>query len=89
MDDTFQIKVHAAAVAAWQAVVIAALFFVVQWLLFLGVMATQPAWVVPFWGPGATWESIHTVWFQALVYLRSRCGCSCLPRSGSRCGRGS
>lgn len=70
MDDTFQIKVHAAAVAAWQAVVIAALFFVVQWLLFLGVMATQPAWVVPFWGPGATWESIHTVWFQALVYLK-------------------
>jgi hypothetical protein len=61
MDDTFQIRVHAAAVAAW---------WTFQWIAYLGVMATQPLWVVSFWGPGATWESIRTVWFQALVFLK-------------------
>lgn len=33
-------------------------------------MATQPVWVAFLWGPGATWESIRTVWFQALVFLK-------------------
>jgi hypothetical protein len=70
MDDTFQIRVHAAAVAAWWTFLIASAFFAFQWITYLGVMATQPLWVVSFWGPGATWESIRTVWFQALVFLK-------------------
>ncbi len=70
MDDAFRNKVHAASVAAWWTFLIAAVFFVVQWLAYLGVMATQPAWVVGFWGPGATWESIRIGWFQALVLLK-------------------
>jgi hypothetical protein len=70
MDDTFQVRVHAAAVAAWWTFLIAAAFFALQWVLYLGVMAARPAWAVSFWGPGATWESIRTVWFQALVCLK-------------------
>jgi hypothetical protein len=70
MADSFQIRVHAAAAAAWWTFLIAAAFFVLQWLLFLGIMAAEPPWAVAFWGPGATWESIRTVWFQALVVLK-------------------
>ncbi len=70
MDDAFQVRVHAAARAAWWTLLIASVFFALQWVLYLGVMATRPAWVVSFWGPGATWESIGTLWFQALVFVK-------------------
>jgi hypothetical protein len=70
MSDTFQSRVHAAAVAAWWTFLIASVFFLFQWVVYLGVLATQPRWVVSFWGPGATWESIGPVWFQALVFLK-------------------
>ena len=48
MNHTFQIRVHAAAVAAWWTFLIAAAFFLFQWIVYLGVMATQPLWVVSF-----------------------------------------
>lgn len=70
MDDTFYTRVHSAAVAAWWTLLIAAAFFMIQWLVYLRVTATQPAWAMSFWGPGATWESIGAVWFQALVLLK-------------------
>lgn len=70
MNDTFQIRVHDAAVAAWWTLLIAFVFFAFQWIVYLGVMATQPVWVASLWGSGATWESIRTVWFQALAFLK-------------------
>lgn len=65
-----QIRVHAAAVGAWWAFLIASVFFAFHWIAYLAVMATQPRWVVSFWGPGATWESIRAVWFEALAFLK-------------------
>lgn len=70
MDDPFQIRVHSAAVAAWWAFLIACAFVVFQWIVYLTIMAKQPAWVVSVWGPGATWESIRTFWFQGLAILK-------------------
>jgi len=70
MDETFESRVRAAAVAAWWALLIAIAFFTVQWLAYLLVMSAKPEWATPFWGPGATWESIRTVWFGALVFLK-------------------
>jgi hypothetical protein len=70
MSDTFQVRVRAAAAAAWWTFLIASAFLLLQWLLFLGITAAQPSWVVSFWGPGATWESIRTVWFQALLFVK-------------------
>lgn len=69
-NDPFQVRVLAAATAAWWTVVIAAAFLTLQRIVYRGVMAAQPDWVVSFWGPGATWESIRTVWLQALVILK-------------------
>jgi hypothetical protein len=70
MDDTFLNRVHDAAVAAWWTLLIASVFFAFQWITYLAVMAARPAWVASLWGPGATWESIGTVWFQALAFLK-------------------
>ena len=70
MDDAFQIRVYAAAVAAWRTLLIAGAFFVLQWIVYRVVMAAQPGWVVSFWGPGETWESIRATWFQALLLLK-------------------
>lgn len=70
MDDSFHGKVHAAAVAAWWTLVIAAAFLTLQWCAHLAIMAARPAWVVSLWGPGETWESIRTIWFQALIFLK-------------------
>lgn len=70
MDDTFPIRVRASAVAAWWTLLVASAFFALQWVLYLAVTTTQPAWVAPLWGPGATWESIRTGWFLGLVFLK-------------------
>jgi len=67
MNDAFQIRVHAAAVAGWWTFLVASAFLTIQWVAYLGVMAAQPPWALSFWGPGQTWESVRTVWFQALV----------------------
>ena len=69
-DDAFQSRIHAAAIAAWWTLLLAGVFFLLQWLLYLGITSSQPAWVVSFWGPGATWESIRTLWFDALIVLK-------------------
>ena len=70
MEAAFPEKVRAAAVAAWWTFLVASAFFWVQWLVYLRVMATLPVWAVSFWGPGATWESIRTVWFQGLFIAK-------------------
>jgi hypothetical protein len=70
MDDTFQVRVRAATAAAWWTCLIAGGFFLLQWMIYLGVMAAQPTWVTSFWGPGATWESIRATWLQALVIAK-------------------
>ena len=70
MDEAFQVKVHAAAVAAWRTLLIAVVFFLLQWIVYRVIVGTQPGWVMSFWGPGETWESIRATWFQALVFLK-------------------
>jgi len=70
VDQTFESRVRAAAAAAWWTLLVSAVFFLCQWLIFLRVMSAKPGWVMAFWGPGATWESIAAVWFQALVLLK-------------------
>jgi hypothetical protein len=30
-------------------------------------MRTQPSWVLTFWGPGADWREVRTLWFWFLA----------------------
>lgn len=70
MEDVFRERVRTAAAAAWWTVVVAAAFFGIQWVLYLLVISVQPDWVLSFWGPGATWDSVRTLWFYALLFLK-------------------
>ena len=70
MDDVLRRRVRAAAVAAWWTLLAAAAFVTLQWLLFLGITHAQPAFVLTFWGPGATWEHVRSTWFESLLLAK-------------------
>lgn len=70
MNDSFEKKVRAAAVAGWW-VILAALGFVVWlWLMYLAVLSYRPEWVLAMWGPGITWSFVQDVWFWAVAGVK-------------------
>ena len=59
MNDAFEKRVRAAAVAGWWLVLIAVAFIVLQWIAYLAVMQAQPAWILAMWGPNLDWRSFR------------------------------
>jgi len=70
MDNAFEARVRAAAVAAWWTLLIAVVFLMVQWAVYLQVTSAKPEWAASFWGAGATWEGIRTAWFYGLYFVK-------------------
>jgi hypothetical protein len=70
MNDTFERKVRAAAVAGWWVVLIAIAFIVLQWITYLAVMKARPAWVLAMWGPNLDWTFVQMVWFWGIALLK-------------------
>ena len=70
MNDVFEKRVRAAAVAGWWAVLIAVGFIVVHWLVYLAVINTRPAWFLSMWGPNFDWVFVQMVWFWAIAILK-------------------
>jgi hypothetical protein len=70
MSDGFERKVRAAAVAGWWTLLVAAVVLLLQWLAYLFVMSSRPAWVISLWGPGATWEFVQKVWWLGTALLK-------------------
>jgi hypothetical protein len=70
MNDVFEKRVRAAAVAGWWVVLIAIGFICLQWLIYLGVMEAKPAWLLPLWGPGVDWAFVQKAWFWAIAILK-------------------
>ena len=46
MNDAFEKRVRAAAVAGWWVVLITVGFITLQWVIYLAVMHTRPAWCI-------------------------------------------
>lgn len=67
MNDNFETKIRCAAVAGWWTLLIAAVIFFLQWIIYLLVVSAQPAWVLTLWGPGATWPEVRSLWFWFLA----------------------
>jgi hypothetical protein len=66
MNDPFEKKVRAAAVAAWWAVLIAYALLLVTWAVYLGLLTVRPAWLLTLWGgDDVSWSFVQTVslWF--------------------------
>ncbi|MCE5267738.1 MAG: hypothetical protein LLG00_07620 [Planctomycetaceae bacterium] len=70
MNDTFEKRVRAAAVATWWVVLIAVAFVVLQWIVYLAVTTARPAWVLTMWGPHVDWPFVQIVWFWAIAILK-------------------
>jgi hypothetical protein len=70
MNDLFEKKVMAAAVALWWVVLVGIGFVTLIWLMYLAVMAYQPGWLITMWGPEITWSFVQEVWFWAVVGVK-------------------
>jgi len=69
MNDSFENKVHCAAVAGWWTLLIALIVFLLAWFAYLTLLSAQPAWILPLIGPDVTWAKLATIslWFFACM----------------------
>ena len=70
MNDAFEKKVRAAAVAGWWVVLIAAGFLTLVWLIYLAAMNTRPGWMLAMWGPDVSWAVVQNVWLWVMVAFK-------------------
>jgi hypothetical protein len=70
MNDVFEKRVRAAAVAGWWTLLIAVGFVTLLWIIYLAVMSARPAWLLSMWGPGVDWAFVQNVWFWAIAVLK-------------------
>lgn len=70
MNDVFEKRVKAAAVAGWWTLLIAVGFITLLWIIYLVVMSARPAWLLAMWGPDFDWVFVRTVWFWAIAILK-------------------
>jgi hypothetical protein len=72
MNDPFEKKVRAAAVAGWWVALIAYALLLVTWLAYRAIVTDRPAWLLTMWGQGDVgWAFVQTVslWFMAVFKL--------------------
>jgi hypothetical protein len=81
MNDSFEKKVRAAAVAAWWVVIFGYVLLTLVWLVYLALVSTRPAWLLALWGQNVSWDFMQTMslwligvfklflWFLFLVAL--------------------
>jgi hypothetical protein len=70
MQDIFEKRVRAAAIAGWWVVLVAVGFLLLQWVVYLIVMQTKPAWMLAMWGPNINWNFVQSVWFWGVAILK-------------------
>ena len=71
MEDIFEKRVRAAAIAAWWTILVGVVFLVLQWILYLVFMSAHPVWLLWLWGPDASWPFVQTVWFWAAALFKA------------------
>ena len=71
MEDIFEKRVGAAAIAAWWTLLVSVILLFIQWISYLVFMSLHPAWLLRLWGPEASWPFVRTVWFWAIVFFKA------------------
>jgi hypothetical protein len=69
MNADFERKVQAAAIAGWWTVLVAAAVLVLQWVAYLVVMSSRPAFVLTLWGSDS-WLEVHNLWLLGTGVLK-------------------
>ncbi len=70
MSDDFERKVRGAGVAGWWTLLVAAAVLLLQWVAYLFVMSSRPAWVLSVWGSGVSWPEVQNLWLLATGFLK-------------------
>ena len=71
MNDIFEKRVRAAAVAGWWTLLIDVGFLLIQWIAYRVAMSVHPSWLLSFWwGPDTTWSFVQTTWFWGLAIMK-------------------
>jgi hypothetical protein len=71
MNDPFEKKVRAAAVAGWWVVLVGYLLLTLTWAVYLALMSARPAWMRAMWGQDISWDFMQVVslWFLGAFKL--------------------
>jgi hypothetical protein len=71
MNDPFEARVRAAAIAGWWVVLIAYALLLVTWIAYLVIMSARPAWLLAMWGQGdVSWAFVQTVWLWLMAIFK-------------------
>ena len=70
MSDDFERKVHAAGVAGWWTVLTGAAVLLIQWVAYLAIMSSRPAFVLSLWG-SSNWLEVQQLWLAGTVFLKA------------------
>lgn len=70
MNDAFAIRVRAAATALWWTVLIAVLWVMAMWLLWMGLLHSRPDFVIWAMGGSVTGDQVHWVMIVAIMVAR-------------------
>jgi hypothetical protein len=70
MNDDFEKKVRSAGVAGWWMVLVAAAVLLLQWVAYLVVMSTRPAFALTVWGSGIGWPEVQRLWLLGTGVLK-------------------
>ena len=70
MNDVFERRVMAAAVALWWVVLLAAGLLLVSGIGYLVVIHAQPPWILSLWGADLSWAYIQNVCLWSIIVLK-------------------
>jgi len=70
MNDTFAQRVRAAAVAGWWTMLVGGLWLTASWLMFLGILSVEPAWLLTLWGGHMNWDDVHALMFTFIAVAK-------------------
>jgi hypothetical protein len=71
VNDAFEKKVWAAAVAGWWVVLIGYVLLTVTWVVYIILVSARPAWILAMWGQDVSWDFMQVVslWFMGVLKL--------------------
>lgn len=61
MNDSFTLRVRAAAVAGWWTILVGVGFVTLLWIISTLMLVYRPAWVLFLWGPEVHWSDVQQV----------------------------
>lgn len=69
MSDDFERKVRSAGVAGWWTVLACAVMLLIQWVAYLAIMSSRPAFMLSLWG-SSDWLEVQQLWLAGTVVLK-------------------